>query len=299
MLVDLHTNLMWYPDHLSDEFVEFAYAAKRAKMRLTPDVYYAGHEDKYKNAFDSTPEALLEATKNCDKVVVFGLRAPYCGVTVPQELVADFVRQHSDRFIGWCSVDPNDADCVEQLDYCVTELGLRGLKVAPIYQNFDPQDPKHLPLFKRAETLGIPVIWHQGTSFVRPGPLKWSNPIQLEDIAIACPDLRMIIAHMGHPWEDECVVLIRKHPNLYADVSALHYRPLRHYLAFMSALEYGVENKLIFGSDFPSATPEQVMSGLRKVNDIVLGSNLPKFPEEAIERMIYENWRSFFPEGAQ
>ena len=44
MLVDTHTNLMWYPDHLSEEFVEFAYEAKKAKMRLSPDVYFAGDE---------------------------------------------------------------------------------------------------------------------------------------------------------------------------------------------------------------------------------------------------------------
>src|SRR5262249_30420460 len=111
------------------------------------------------------------------------------------------------------------------------------------------------------------------------------------DIAIACPDLRMIVAHMGHPWETECVVLIRKHPNLYADVSALHYRPWRHYQAFITALEYGVERKLLFGSDFPSATPAQVIAGLRKVNDVVEGTRLPRFPEEAIHAMIYENWR--------
>ena len=203
------------------------------------------------------------------------------------------MRRHQPRFVGWCSVDPNDEDCVEQLEYNVKELGLRGLKVAPIYQNFDPQDPKHLPLFKRAEALDIPTIWHQGTSFVRPGPLKWANPIQLEDIALACPDLRMMIAHMGHPWEDECVVLIRKHPNLYANISALHYRPLRHYMAFMSAMEYGVEHKLIFGSDFPSAAPDQVIAGQWKVNDIVEGTNLPKFPEEAIHNIIYENWKQF------
>ena len=293
MLVDIHTNLMWYPDHMSDEFVEFAYTAKKAKMRLSPDVYYAGHEDQYKNAFDSTPEALLEATKQCDKVIVFGLKAPYCGVDVPQELVAEFVGRHQDRFVGWCSVNPNDEDCVEQLEYNVNELGLRGLKVAPIYQKFDPQDPKHLPLFKKAEALDIPTIWHQGTSFVRPGPLKWANPIQLEDIAVACPNLRMMIAHMGHPWEDECVVLIRKHPNLYANISALHYRPLRHYMAFISALEYGVEHKLVFGSDFPSATPDQVIAGQWKVNDIVEGTKLPKFPEEAIHNIIYENWKQF------
>ena len=133
---------------------------------------------------------------------MFGLKAPFCGINIPQEMVADFVNQHSDRFIGWCSVDPNDEDCVDQLVYNVEELGLRGLKVAPIYQNFDPQDRKHLPLFKKAEALDIPVIWHQGTSFVRPGPLKYSNPIFLEDIAVACPNLRMIIAHMGHSVGD-------------------------------------------------------------------------------------------------
>ena len=33
MLFDTHSNLMWYPDHLSDEFVEFAWEAKRAKMK--------------------------------------------------------------------------------------------------------------------------------------------------------------------------------------------------------------------------------------------------------------------------
>jgi predicted TIM-barrel fold metal-dependent hydrolase len=291
MLVDLHTNLCWYPDHMSDEFIEYALAAKKAKLRMTSDVYYANDPDRAKNAFDSTPEKLLEATKHCDKVVVLGLRAPYCGIDVPQEVIRDFVAAHPDRYVGWCSVDPNDPDCVDQLVHYVRDWGMKGLKLGPIYQNWDPQDPRHLPLFRKAEKLGVPINIHQGTSFVRPGPLKYANPILLEDIAIACPDLRMIISHLGHPWEPECVVLIRKHPNLYANVSALHYRPLRFYQAMMTALEYGVEHKLVFGSDFPSATPEQVIAGLHKVNAVVEGTAFPRFPAEAIERIIYENWK--------
>ena len=107
--------------------------------------------------------------------------------------IAGFVRQHSDRFAGWCSVDPNDPACVEQLEHCVKHLGLKGLKLGPIYQNFDPQDPRHLPLFKKAEQLGIPINWHQGTSFVRTGPLKYSNPILLEDIAVAINKVRWVM----------------------------------------------------------------------------------------------------------
>jgi len=298
MLFDTHTNLMWYPDHLSDEFVEFAWEAKRAKMKLSPDVYFAGSSVAANNAFDSRPEQLLEATRDADRVIVFGIKAPFCGINADQELIARFVQQHSDRFIGWCSVDPNDADCVDQLVYYVEKLGLRGLKCSPIYQNWNPQDPRHLPLFRKAEELGIPVNIHQGTSFVRPGPLKYANPVLLEDIAIACPRLRLVIAHMGHPWEDECIVLIRKHPNLFANVSALHYRPLRHYHALISAIEYGVEHKLILGSDFPSATLPQVIAGQRKVNDILEGTKLPRIPGEVIENIIYENWKRFLPEYA-
>ena len=46
MLFDTHTNLMWYPEHLLDEFVEFAWEAKRAKMKLSDDVYFAGSNVK-------------------------------------------------------------------------------------------------------------------------------------------------------------------------------------------------------------------------------------------------------------
>ena len=66
----------------------------------------------------------------------------------------------------------------------------------------------------------------------------------------------------------------------------------------MSAVEYGVEHKLIFGSDFPSATAAQVIAGQEKINDVVAGTNFPKIPDEMIHNIIYENWKSFLPEYA-
>jgi hypothetical protein len=91
-------------------------------------------------------------------------------------------------------------------------------------------------------------------------------------------------------------VLIRKHPNLYANISVLHYRPWRHGQALMTAIEYGVAHKLIFGSDFPSATPEQMIVGQWKVNDIVAGTNFPRVSDEVIHNIIYENWKRVLPE---
>ena len=173
MLVDIHTNLGWYPDHYSDEFVEFALAAKKAKMRITPDVYFAGEEEEEKNAFDSTPETLLEATKDCDKVVVFGLKAPFCGINIPQEMVADFVNQHSDRFIGWCSVDPNDEDCVDQLVYNVEELGLRGLKYLPKLRSGGYETSA---AFQKSRSVGHPGDLASGHLLCSPRTVKILQP---------------------------------------------------------------------------------------------------------------------------
>ena len=47
-----------------------------------------------------------------------------------------------------------------------------------------------------------------------------------------------------------------------------------------------------------SATPEQVIAGQWKVNNIVAGTNFPKVPDEMIHNIIYENWKRALPEYA-
>ena len=166
------------------------------------------------------------------------------------------------------------------------ELGLRGLKLGPIYQGFHPLDGRAFGVYAKAAELGLPILIHQGTTFPRLAPLKVANPLLLEDVALAFPQLQIVIAHMGHPWMAETIVLIRKHPNLYADISALHYRPWQFYNGLILALEYGVEDKLLFGSDWPFATPAETAAGLRSINRFTEGTALPRVPDDVIEQII-------------
>jgi predicted TIM-barrel fold metal-dependent hydrolase len=99
----------------------------------------------------------------------------------------------------------------------------------------------------------------------------------------------MVIAHMGHPWIGETLSLIRKHPQLFADISALYYRPWQFYNALVLAMEYGVLHKLLFGSDYPVTTPASTIEALQKVNDVTRGTGLPRIPEERIEQMIHRD----------
>ena len=171
MIVDVHSHLMWYPDHVSDRYAQEALAAKLVKIEQSGGRAHTGAALDL-HVYDATPESHWKVSRTADRVVVFGLRARAVGVLVPNELIAEYVAEHPEKLVGWASVDPNDDDCVEQLSYAVEHLGLRGLKLGPTYQHFDPADRRHWPLYERCRELALPIMWHQGTTFPSLARLK-------------------------------------------------------------------------------------------------------------------------------
>jgi uncharacterized protein len=271
MIVDCHTHIFEYPGHISEEFSAEANALSRGKaidMHVPPARHWKG-------------------MANVDKAIVFGMRAFHCGIGSPNEYIADYVKTHPEKLIGFAAVDPLQDNVHEVLEHAIDDLKLRGVKLAPIYQNIHPLDDRMWPVYEFCEKRNLPILIHQGTTFPRKAPLKYSLPILLEDVAMKHPDLKMIIAHMGHPWIDETIVLIRKQPNFYADISALHYRPWQFYNALTIAKEYGVMRKLLFGSDFPFTNPDATMEALHNFNKMTEGTNLPKLPVEEINNLIH------------
>lgn len=267
-MIDCHTHF-WKATHWSREMAEEAAIARGEPAKT--DVEEAEH---------------WQAMAPVDKAIVFGFRATQLGLVVPNDVVSRYVASHTDKLIGFACVDPCEHDCLDELRRSVEELGMRGLKLAPIYQNIHPMDERVQPLYDYCQRNRLPIMFHQGTTFPRRAPLKYASPIQLEDVALKYPDLRMVIAHMGHPWLAETVALIRKQPHIYADISALHYRPWQFYNGLMLAVEYGTAHKLLLGSDYPFTTPSETLAGLRGVNRVVGESGLPRVPDAVIERIL-------------
>jgi predicted TIM-barrel fold metal-dependent hydrolase len=272
VIVDVHTHV-WERRHLGEEFIRDA--------RITAGEAY--------NDIVVDLEEHWRAMQPVDRAVVLGFRARHVGVLVPNEYVAEYVGRHPEKLIGFCSVDPRDVDAIEQLDHAVRNLGLRGLKVGPIYQNIHPSDRRFMHLMKRAEELDVPVLIHQGTTFCANVSLEVASPVLLQPIALQCPKLRMVIAHLGHPWIAETLVLIRKNRRLYSDISALYYRPWQFYNALVTAMEYGVLDRLLFGTDYPFTTPASTIEALHRVNHMVEGTNLPRVPEHRVEELIHRD----------
>lgn len=271
MIVDCHTHLADI-GHLGGEVVEGARKAWGSACNLA-----------------AVPERHAEAMKDCDAFIVLPIDAEEIGYSIPNEYVADYVKKDPSRRIGFASVDPNRIGADKLLREAVLGLGLKGLKLAPIYQRFHPASPQAYPLYAMADRLKIPVMWHQGTSYVESGPLEYSNAVLLDPVARSFPELKMVIAHLGHPWFAETACVVRKHPNVYADMSALCTRPWQMYNAMITALEYGIEKKIFFGTDYPFFTPAQTMDAFRNINRIVEGTCLPRVPEKVIEDIIHRN----------
>lgn len=232
-------------------------------------------------------EPYFEAIADVDKAVALAFWAPDSRITVSNAFVAEVVRQDPGRIVGFASVDPRSPTAIAELDDAIANLGLQGLKLAPVYQHFVPDDRAYWPLYERVQELDVPIMWHQGTSFMVPeGPLEAAPPHRLDVIARSFPQIKMVIAHFGYPWPREVVAMLRRHPNLYTDISVLADRPWFLYNALVDALEYGAQDKILLGSDYPAFTARQTVDALRKINDFARGTSLPTVPQRVIEEII-------------
>ena len=202
---------------------------------------------------------------------------------------ARFVAAAPKKRIGFMGVHPHDPTVLDEMERCVSELGFKGIKLGPNYQNFDPLGPEAERVFAEAERRRLPIVFHQGTSPVGEAPLRYAHPLVMDEVAIRHPELRIVMAHMGHPWQADTIAVIRKHPNVYADVSALWYRPWSYWNGMRLATEWSVLDKLLLGSDWPIIKPGETIAGLRRVNDAVAGTGLPPVPEQAIEDIIHRD----------
>ena len=172
------------------------------------------------------------------------------------------------------------------MERAVKQLDFRAVKLGGPYQDFNPAETRYDPLYRKAQELGIPIFWHQSTNFFAAAPLRWSKPILLDEVAQRFPRLRMVICHIGHPWHTEAVMVVRKHPNVYTDVSGGGNRPWQFYQALVTAVEYDVGHKLLFGSDYPILTVERSIELLHATRAWAARAGLPEIPANVKEDML-------------
>ena len=270
MIVDVHSHYFRYPDHFSESFLQ---QSRRARKGIDVDLTVRWNQ-------------YTESARSAGHSIVFGGKAKLAGLWVPDAEVAAYVAEHPDRLTGFLCLDPTQPSWRDEMVQGHQDLKLKGIKLLPMYAGFRPNSPELDDLWLYATKHGLPVLLHTGTTFIDVAPLDCTVPRLIDDVAMRFPDVRIIMAHLSHPYEGESVVVIRKHANVYADCSALHYRPFQLYHSLMLVQEYGVWDKVLFGSDYPFTTVDASLTGMRSLNNMLEGTKLPRLNMDEMEAMF-------------
>ena len=164
--------------------------------------------------------------------------------------------------MGFASVDPHKKSAVKDLEYAIRDLNLRGLKLHPQVQAFEPNDRAYYPLYSKCVELGVPVTFHTGSTYWGAGleggggvKLRFSDPMLLDDVAADFPELKLIMAHPGWPWQDEQLAVATHKNNVYVDLSGWspkYFQPLL--ITYMTKM---IPQKFLFGTDYPMLSPQR------------------------------------------
>jgi predicted TIM-barrel fold metal-dependent hydrolase len=204
---------------------------------------------------------------------------------VTNDFVAQCARDHPDVFIGFASVDPGKGEqAVVELERAIRMLGLKGLKLHPTAQGFRPDDKAVYPVWETAQSLGIPVTVHTGTTGLGAGmsgggkmKLEYSRPIYLDAVAADFPQLQIVMAHPAWPWQDEQLAVAQHKPNTWIDLSG--WSPRRFSPDLVRNIKGALADRVLFGTDYPFIRHDQWLDAWATLD----------VPDEITKRVLLEN----------
>ena len=172
------------------------------------------------------------------------------------------------------------------------EQGLvKGLKLYPGYEPFYPHDRRLQVVYDMAEEFGVPVMFHSGDTYSPKGKLKYSHPLEIDEVAVDHPNVKFVICHLGNPWLTDCMEVVYKNANVYADISGLVLGEFTEaFEDYMSEeirdviLYAGDPGKFLFGTDWPICSMKSYVSFVGQLG----------LSDEARERIMFRNARDLF-----
>jgi predicted TIM-barrel fold metal-dependent hydrolase len=188
--------------------------------------------------------------------------------------VADIVKRYPGRFVGFASVDPWKGKwAIREIERAVTELGLIGAKFHPGIQDFYPNDKRFYPLYEKISQLGIPALFHTGTSGLGAGMpggmqirLDRTRPIYLDELAADFPTLTIIGAHPAWPWHEEMLAIVAHKANVYMDLSG--WSPKYIPRIIFEQARWLLQDKILFGSDYPFIMPQRWLADFDSIEGL-------------------------------
>ena len=205
------------------------------------------------------------------------------------QFVADYTQADPARLIPCGSIHPRHTGNILADVEQILRLKIRMIKIHPPHQLLYPNDylsgVKELEIiYRAAEANGIPVMFHTGTSVFPGARNKYGDPIYVDDVAVDFPKLKILLAHGGRPlWMNTAFFLVRRHPNVYLDISGIPPKTLLKYFPRLDE----IAAKTLFGTDWPGPGVPDIEANLRDFRSLPLA---PEIQEQILSRTSLDIW---------
>lgn len=177
----------------------------------------------------------------------------------------------------------------------IAALGLKGIKLHPVYQEVDFDDIRYLRILERAGELGLIVVTHAGLDIGYPG-VEHCSPEMVLSAVKQVGQVKLVLAHMGgwRQWDKVEELLVGQSVWLDTAFSVGEITPLEdgyyspeelHMLNEADFLrlirKFGAE-RVLFGTDSPWSDQKESLDLIRALplgngeKEAVLGGNARK-----------------------
>lgn len=219
--------------------------------------------------------------------------------------VEEAVMAFPERFIGYSMFDPSTEE-VDRLTDLLARGAVRVIALFPAMHGYRLDGDRVMRVFETVHNqAGTAVFVHCGlltvgirTKLGMPShfDIRLGNPLDLQRVASAFPDLPILIPHFGAGYLQEALMLAKLHANVYFDTSSsnrwIDFHPgLTLHQVFETFLSVVGPLRLIFGSDssfFPRGWQSQLYAEQSAILHEICSS-------EDANRVFCDNFTRLFP----
>ena len=166
---------------------------------------------------------------------------------------------------------------------------VKGFKFHPPDQGFYPNDKRFYDIWEIIQASGKPALFHVGFTVLGANTdggsgiaLDYGRPIYLDTLARDFPKMKIIAAHPGWPWEQELIGVVTHKKNLFVDTSGYLAEQLP--AIFQKAIGGRLQDKALFGTDFPYVDLEKALVSFDKMN----------FKQPVKDKLLFANAQQLF-----
>ncbi len=239
---------------------------------------------------------LLETMENNNIVYSLLLSSYKINVNRPSTAqILDIVNKNENKnkigVVAGFTIDNHTPEDLENYRQWLKDDIIKGIKLYCGYEHHYPYDERYQIVYDMCVEIGCPLMIHTGDAFSHRAKIKYSHPLNIDDVAVDNPELKIVMCHIGNPWITDCQEILYKNKNVYADISGLivgnftlsgeiHYaNKIKEILNYVDSPHH-----LLYGSDWP-------ISSMKSYTNFVQKLELDK---ESFDLLMFKNAKSIF-----